>query len=196
MHNLMTVKETAEYLRIPLPTVYYLVQRGQLPAIQIGGRWRIKKASLDKDILKEDKSGQPTVLVVDDDESALKLADKTLRALGYRAVCRQDVTSALSAAAKEHPAAVILDVVIPEINGFEFLKRFRNTQAGRRTPVIVWTGKDLTSAERRHLQSTADSVVMKSEVADELLRELKDCFERRTVTRKGHPGRDLKRIIC
>ena len=37
---------------------------------------------------------------------------------------------------------------------------------------------------------------MKSEVADELLRELKDCFERRTVTRKGHPGRDLKRIIC
>ena len=38
--ELMTVKETAEYLRIPLPTVYYLVQRGQLPAIQIGGRWR------------------------------------------------------------------------------------------------------------------------------------------------------------
>jgi len=62
MHNLLTVKETAKYLRIPLPTVYYLVQRGQLPAIQIGGRWRIKKASLDKDILKEDKSGQPTVL--------------------------------------------------------------------------------------------------------------------------------------
>ena len=67
MHNLLTVKETAKYLRIPLPTVYYLVQRGQLPAIQIGGRWRIKKSSLDKDILKEDKSGQPTVLVVDDD---------------------------------------------------------------------------------------------------------------------------------
>jgi len=42
--ELMTVKETAEYLRIPLPTVYYLVQRGQLPAIQIGGRWRIKRS--------------------------------------------------------------------------------------------------------------------------------------------------------
>jgi excisionase family DNA binding protein len=68
MHNLLTVKETSNYLRIPLPTVYYLVQRGQLPAIQIGGRWRIKKALLDKDILKEDKAGQPTVLVVDDDQ--------------------------------------------------------------------------------------------------------------------------------
>jgi len=140
-------------------------------------------------------SNRRPILVVDDDESALKLADKTLRALGYRAVCRQDVTSALSAAAKERPAAVILDLVIPGINGFEFLKCFRNTRAGRRTPVIVWTGKDLTSAERRHLQSTADSVVMKSEVADELLRELKDCFARRTVTRKGRPGRDLKRFV-
>jgi len=66
-HSLLTVKETAQYLRIPLPTVYYLVQRGQIPAIQIGGRWRIKKISLDRDILREDKQGQPTVLVIDDD---------------------------------------------------------------------------------------------------------------------------------
>ena len=64
----MTVKETAEYLRIPLPTVYYLVQRGQLPAVQIGGRWRIKRSLLDRDVLrKEDEAGQPTVMVVDDD---------------------------------------------------------------------------------------------------------------------------------
>src|SRR6188768_1833092 len=68
MHNLMTVKETAEYLRIPLPTVYYLVQRGQLPAIQIGGRWRVKKDALDRDVLRNEEHGQPTVLVVDDDD--------------------------------------------------------------------------------------------------------------------------------
>ena len=45
-HNLLTVKETAYYLRLPLSSVYYLVQRGQIPAIQIGGRWRIKRSSL------------------------------------------------------------------------------------------------------------------------------------------------------
>ena len=67
IHYLLTVKETAEYLRIPIPTVYYLVQRGKIPAIQIGGRWRIKKSSLDRDVLHQDKQGQPTVLVVDDD---------------------------------------------------------------------------------------------------------------------------------
>ena len=67
IHNLLTVKETAEYLRIPLPTVYYLAQRGKIPAIQIGGRLRIKKSTLDRDILRQEKQGQPTALVVDDD---------------------------------------------------------------------------------------------------------------------------------
>ena len=71
-HNLMTVKETAAYLRIPLPTVYYLVQRGQLPAVQIGGRWRVKRDLIDRDVLRnqEEQSGAPTVLVVDDDTPA------------------------------------------------------------------------------------------------------------------------------
>jgi methylglyoxal synthase len=50
-HNLLTVKETADCLRLPLSSVYYLVQRGQIPAIQIGGRWRIKKSSLDGHVL-------------------------------------------------------------------------------------------------------------------------------------------------
>jgi excisionase family DNA binding protein len=54
-------------LRTPLPTVYHLVQHGKIPAIHIGGRWRIKKSTLDHDILRQDKQGQPTALVVDDD---------------------------------------------------------------------------------------------------------------------------------
>ena len=76
--ELLTVKETAEYLRIPLPTVYYLVQRGQLPAIQIGGRWRIKRSLLDRDILRNEESGQPTVLVVDDDLRTSRPISKSL----------------------------------------------------------------------------------------------------------------------
>src|SRR6201984_3377891 len=100
MHNLLTVKETAKYLRIPLPTVYYLVQRGQLPAIHIGGRWRIKKSSLDKDILKEERSGQLTVLVVDDDESLQNLFRLFMRKIGFSRVVVGTVKEALGAIAK------------------------------------------------------------------------------------------------
>jgi len=86
VHNLLTVKETAEYLRIPLPTVYYLVQRGKIPAIQIGGRWRIKKSTLDRDILRQDKQGQPAVLVVDDDLGLQDLFRTFLKKIGFSRV--------------------------------------------------------------------------------------------------------------
>ena len=84
--ELMTVKETAEYLRIPLPTVYYLVQRGQLPAVQIGGRWRIKRSLLDRDVLKTEGSGQPTVLVVDDDAALQTIFKQFLKKAGFTKV--------------------------------------------------------------------------------------------------------------
>jgi PAS domain S-box-containing protein len=117
------------------------------------------------------------ILVVDDDQSALKLADETLRRLGYRTVCRQNGASALRAASKERPAAVVLDLVMPAMNGFEFLKRFRRTQRGRHTPVIVWTSKDLTELERAELRAAASAVARKDEHADELVHEIRSMLQ-------------------
>src|SRR5687767_10268856 len=113
------------------------------------------------------------VLVVDDDRSALKLADKTLRHLGYRTVCRKNGHSALRAASKESPAAVVLDLVMPTMNGFEFLRRFRRTRRGRHTPVIVWTSKDLSVLEQNELRSAATAVARKDQNAQELIDELR-----------------------
>src|SRR4030095_503731 len=101
MHNLLTVKETAKYLRIPLPTVYYLVQRGQLPAIQIGGPGSINNDALEKDIPKEERSGQPTVLVVDDDVSLQNLFKVFLKKIGFSRVVVGTVKEAISALEKQ-----------------------------------------------------------------------------------------------
>lgn len=114
MHNLLTVKETAKYLRIPIPTVYYLVQRGQLPAIQIGGRWRVKKDSLDKDVLKEDRAGQPTVLVVDDDESLQNLFKLFLKKIGFSRVVVGTVKEALAALDRQRFDLIFLDLKLPD----------------------------------------------------------------------------------
>jgi len=138
MHNLLTVKETSKYLRIPLPTVYYLVQRGQLPAIQIGGRWRIKKASLDRDILKEEKSGQPTVLVVDDDESLQSLFKIFLKKIGFSRVVVGSVKEALSALDKQHFDLLFLDLKLPDgpaDDVYEAAKRI-----DPQLPIVVITG--------------------------------------------------------
>ena len=82
------------------------------------------------------------ILVVDDDPSALQLADELLRQAGYRALCRHDAASALVAAGRERPSAIILDPV-----GAEFLKEFRKTGTGRITPVIICTKDELTGSE-------------------------------------------------
>ncbi|HKS32046.1 MAG: transcriptional regulator [Verrucomicrobia bacterium] len=138
MHNLLTVKETAKYLRIPLPTVYYLVQRGQLPAIQIGGRWRIKKNALDKDILKEEKSGQPTVLVVDDDESLQNLFKLFLKKIGFSRVVVGTVKEAIAALEKQRFDLVFLDLKLPDgpaDDVYDFVKREQPD-----CPIIIITG--------------------------------------------------------
>ena len=138
MHNLLTVKETAKYLRIPLPTVYYLVQRGQLPAIQIGGRWRIKKNALDKDILKEEKSGQPTVLVVDDDESLQNLFKLFLKKIGFSRVVVGTFKEAIAALEKQKFDLVFLDLKLPDgpaDDVYDFVKREQPD-----CPIIIITG--------------------------------------------------------
>lgn len=138
MHNLLTVKETAKYLRIPLPTVYYLVQRGQLPAIQIGGRWRIKKNILDKDILKKEKSGQPTVLVVDDDPSLQSLFKLFLKKIGFSRVVVGTVKEALSAIEKQKFDLVFLDLKLPDGPADDVYDLLKETQP--ECPVIIITG--------------------------------------------------------
>jgi len=56
---------------------------------------------------------------------------------------------------------VVLDLIMPHLDGFEFLDRFRRTDAGQRTPVIIWTVKDLTTHDQARLRETAQAVVMK-----------------------------------
>jgi len=65
------------------------------------------------------------VLVVDDDPSCLRLMDATLSQLGFTAITRSSAKSGLEAAERLGPTAVVLDLVMPEMDGVEFLDRFR-----------------------------------------------------------------------
>jgi len=138
MHNLMTVKETAEYLRIPLPTVYYLVQRGQLPAIQIGGRWRVKKDALDRDVLREEETGQPTVLVVDDDEALQDTFKLFLKKAGFSRLVVGTGKEALAALAKQKFDLCFLDLQLPDITGDEIYIVAKDKYPDM--PIVIITG--------------------------------------------------------
>ena len=158
-HNLLTVKETAEYLRIPLPTVYYLVQRGQIPAIQIGGRWRIKKASLDRGILRQDKQGQPTVLVVDDDPDLQELFKAFLKKIGFSRVVVGTAKDAISSLRKQKFDLMFLDLQLPDAPGDQVFKTAK--QIDPDLNVIVITGYPDSEMLDRILQISPVPVLKK-----------------------------------
>ena len=158
-HNLLTVKETAEYLRIPIPTVYYLVQRGQIPAIQIGGRWRIKKASLDRDILRQDKQGQPTVLVVDDDPDLQELFKAFLKKIGFSRVVVGTAKDAIHSLRKQKFDLMFLDLQLPDGTGDEVYKTAK--QIDPDLNVIVITGYPDSEMLDRILQISPVTVLKK-----------------------------------
>ena len=134
----MTVKETAEYLRIPLPTVYYLVQRGQLPAIQIGGRWRVKKDMLDRDILRNEEEGQPTVLVADDDVGLQSMFKLFLKKQGYSRIVVGTGKEAIAALHKQKFELCFLDLQLPDTTGDELYKQAKSIQP--KLPIVIITG--------------------------------------------------------
>ena len=75
------------------------------------------------------------------------------------------------------PGIVIVDLLMPDVDGFEFVSRFRAMPAGRAVPIIVWTVKDLDTADRRRLQPSITGLVSKhagssSALVDELQRLL------------------------
>jgi CheY-like chemotaxis protein len=81
--------------------------------------------------------------------------------LGYQARCERDGERALANAKSLPPTAIILDLIMPGMTGFEFLDQLRLDPRTRSVPVIVWTGKDLTADESRMLRASANAVVSK-----------------------------------
>jgi PAS domain S-box-containing protein len=127
-----------------------------------------------------------TILVVDDDPAALKLMETALGILEYRPLCCASAVEGLAAAAASNPAAVILDLLMPGMSGIEFLRHFRRTGAGRRTPVIVWTNRDLSSQERLEIENLAEGLAFKKHGGTaNVLEELRACLEAGGVERAG-----------
>jgi excisionase family DNA binding protein len=179
--ELMTVKETSEYLRIPVPTVYYLVQRGQLPAVQIGGRWRIKRSLLDRDVLRKEKeTGQPTVLVVDDDPAMQALFKQFLKKAGFNRLVVDCGEEAVKLAEKQSFEIVFLDLKLTDIPGDEVYSRIKALQPN--LPIIVLTGSPDSTILSRILAHGPVTVLQKPLTHEFLEKTLKQLGHKGTAT--------------
>ncbi len=103
------------------------------------------------------------VLVVDDDKATQAMLEATLSAEGLEVHCVGNGEEALLVLAKESPAAVLLDIRMPVMDGFEFLDQLRANRYHMGLPVIVMTGTQLTDEELEEISEKASVVLAKDD---------------------------------
>jgi CheY-like chemotaxis protein len=113
------------------------------------------------------------VLVVDDDEFAREGLRRSLARDGWQVSTADNGLTALECMRAGRQDVIILDLMMPEMDGFEFLDELRRDPAWRAVPVVVITAKDLTDDDHRRLNGGVASIITKSGVStDALLREI------------------------
>jgi signal transduction histidine kinase/CheY-like chemotaxis protein len=122
--------------------------------------------------LRLEQSTRP-ILVVEDDEATREQLERTLRKDGWAVLTAVNGRIALEIIQNQEPALVLLDLMMPEMDGFEFLSHFRQDTRFVQTPVIVLTAKDLTAEDRQRLSGRVTDLIAKNGfVAKQILPQL------------------------
>jgi CheY-like chemotaxis protein len=115
-----------------------------------------------------------TILVVDDDDASRSMLVRIVRDAGWTTVEAENGLEALARLEEVQPALILLDLVMPEMDGFALAARLREDPQWSRVPVIVVTGKDLTAEDRARLNGYVARVLRKQDVGSEgLIAELR-----------------------
>ena len=103
-----------------------------------------------------------TVLLVEDDGNMREMLRRTLEKEGWRVVEAPNGRVGLEKLSACSPALILLDLMMPEMDGFEFMDGLRRRQDWQPIPVIVITAKDLTEEDRRRLNGGVERIIEKS----------------------------------
>ena len=109
------------------------------------------------------------ILVVDDEKHIVRLVQVNLERNGYRVVTAYDGREALKKIEEEKPDLVVLDVIMPQMDGFEVLKELRTKEETRDLPVIMLTAKAQDNDVFRGWRAGVDCYLTKPFVPQELL---------------------------
>jgi two-component system OmpR family response regulator len=123
--------------------------------------------------------GQPRVLVVDDEEHITELLSMALTMNGFEVERAATGRGALEAIEARHPDLVVLDVMLPDLDGFDVVRRLRQIEGtATRTPVIFLTARDTTADKVEGLRLGSDDYVTKPFSIEELVERVKAVLRR------------------
>lgn len=101
------------------------------------------------------------ILVVDDEQVTTELAKTFLEQHGFEVVCAFDGEEALKLAQSEQPDLILLDIMLPKIDGFEVCRRLKADKAFAKTPILMFTAKGLSKDIEKGREVGADEYLVK-----------------------------------
>ena len=131
------------------------------------------------------------VLVVDDDPTALRLIGYSLQQEGYDVLTAGNGLDGLSQARQLHPDLVILDIMMPDLDGFEVCRRLRSDPATRRLPVLMLTAKGQVADKVSGFRAGADDYMVKPADPGEMVARVSAL-----LTRAGYAQTQEARVLA
>jgi CheY-like chemotaxis protein len=149
--------------------------------------WQRLGAALERYAADE---ASPVALVVDDEPNARDMLRRGLEKAGWSVLEATNGREALTRLASSAPHVILLDLMMPEMDGFEFLDEFRKNAAWRAIPVMVVTAKELTAEDRSRLNGGVSRILEKGSLSrHQLLDEVKALVGASLVGQRGDAGR-------
>jgi DNA-binding response OmpR family regulator len=132
-------------------------------------------SAVDRCLRRSSRSGPPSILVVEDHPPTREFIAESLMHRGYVVEIAADGAAARSRIAQGLPGLVILDLILPDVSGFDLLAEWRANPSTAELAVFVLTSKDLTQAEKEYLESNSSALLRKSSRwQDVLFQQLKE----------------------
>ena len=157
--EILTIREVAAYLKLPVSTVYRLAERRDLPGHKVGRQWRFHKPVLDEWFRIHAASARSTVLVVDDDEHVRDVLTAAIQTKQRDVLSAASGEEALEVAKKHDVDLVLLDLSMPGMNGVETFRELHALRPG--LPVVIVTGYPDSDLMARALEIGPFTVISK-----------------------------------
>ncbi|MBD3426519.1 MAG: response regulator [Candidatus Omnitrophica bacterium] len=131
------------------------------------------------------RHGNTSVLVADDEKDVRKILSKRLQTEGYEVIEAVNGREAVELASRERPDVIIMDVMMPEMDGLEATKQLRSRLETAVIPIVMLTAKKDKESELAGLDAGADDYLTKPYDKDKLLARVKILLRRRKTTPEG-----------
>jgi CheY-like chemotaxis protein len=169
----------ADPVTCDIPVIMVTVVDDRNLALSLGATEYVTKP-VDRDrllsILRRHQCVSPPclVLVVDDDSDQRRLIKTTLEKEGWEVATAENGTAALQQLRQREVDLIVLDLLMPEMDGFEFVAALKDNPAWKNLPILVLTSKDITEEDRRRLNGGVQRILSKSSFeGGRLIQELK-----------------------